>query len=216
MPSLLSRKSELSSSHQQINLLEKPSFELEHFATKMKSAQLFPLKPTKISILQINVGKMCNQTCRHCHVDAGPDRKEIMTKETMQMCVDAVKMHKISTVDLTGGAPEMNPNFRWFVMELRKAGAHIMNRCNLTIILANQKYNDLPLFFKENQVEVVSSLPHYSQGMTDRQRGGGVFDKSIKALKMLNEVGYGREGTGLKLSLVYNPSGCFLPGEAGC
>lgn len=213
MASLLSRKSNLASSTEQIHRIENPEFSLDRFANKLKEAGTFPLKPSKIDIFQVNVGKMCNQTCRHCHVDAGPDRKEIMTKETMQMCVDLVREHKFSVVDLTGGAPEMNPNFRWFVEELRKAGAKILDRCNLTIILANEKYKDLPHFFKDNKVEVISSMPHYSKNMTDRQRGNGVFDRSIKALKMLNEVGYGKAGTGLILNLVYNPSGSFLPGN---
>lgn len=213
MSSLLSRKSDLSSPREQLNHIENPTFGLERFSKKLRDAELLPLRPTKIEIFQLNLGKMCNQTCRHCHVDAGPDRTEIMTKETMQICLDLVKRHKFPKVDLTGGAPEMNPNFRWFVEELGKAGAHIIDRCNLTILLANKKYHDLPMFFKEHKVEVVSSLPHYSKNMTDRQRGGGVFDKSIKALQMLNEVGYGQESTGLTLNLVYNPSGCFLPGD---
>lgn len=174
---------------------------LPAFTERLRTAGLLPLKPTKIETLQVNVGKMCNQTCHHCHVDAGPTRKEIMTRETMQKCIDVVRRDKFKVVDITGGAPEMNPNFRWFVSELKAAGAHIMVRCNLTIILANQKYNDLPQFFRDHQVEVVSSLPHYTAQKTDRQRGAGVFDKSIRALQMLNEVGYGRAGTGLKLNL---------------
>ena len=154
---------------------------------------------------------MCNQVCSHCHVDAGPDRKEIMTKETLQQCLDAIKKSGINTVDLTGGAPEMNPHFRWFVEEAYKLGCKTIVRCNLTIIVANKKYFDLPEFYKENEVEIVSSLPHYSSKKTDSQRGDGVFDRSIRALKMLNEVGYGMEGSGLTLNLVYNPSGAFLP-----
>ncbi len=215
MSSLQARRSPLASSQEQIRQLESPDFQLPRFADKLKEAGLFPLKPKKIEIFQVNLGKMCNQTCHHCHVDAGPDRKEIMSQETMQICVELVREHQFPVVDLTGGAPEMNPHFRWFVTELKKAGAHVMDRCNLTIILANPKYNDLPQFFKEHQVEVVSSLPHFSKNRTDRQRGDGVFDKSIRALKMLNEVGYGQEGSGLKLNLVYNPSGCFLPGDQG-
>lgn len=213
MPSLQSRNSELSHPSEQINRLENSNFELPKFSDKLKSLGLWPLKPTQVKVFQVNLGKMCNQTCHHCHVDAGPDRKEIMSRETLQTCVDVVKRFKFPIVDITGGAPEMNPHFRYFVEELHKAGAHIINRCNLTIILANPKYYDLPSFFKENQIEVVSSLPHYTSFRTDRQRGEGVFSKSIKALQMLNEVGYGIEGSGLKLNLVYNPVGCFLPGE---
>jgi len=183
----------------------------EPFEDKLKPINLFPLKPTGIEIFQINVGKMCNQVCKHCHVDAGPDRKEIMTLETMQLCLNILKNNPIKTVDLTGGAPEMNPNFRWFVKEIKALDKHIINRCNLTIINANPKYNDLPEFFKENEVEVVSSLPYYSASRTDSQRGDGVFESSIKALQKLNDVGYGIESSNLILNLVYNPSGAFLP-----
>lgn len=161
---------------------------------------------------------MCNQVCKHCHVDAGPDRKEIMTQETMQQCIDVLVKHKFSTLDLTGGAPEMNNNFRWFIEEIRKVDAdiNIIVRCNLTIILANPKYHDLPDFFKKHKLEVVSSLPATSASRTDSQRGDGVFEDSIKALLMLNEVGYGKEDSDLKLNLVYNPAGAFLPaGQAG-
>jgi radical SAM/Cys-rich protein len=185
------------------------------FSEKLNPIGLSPLKPTGIDIFQINMGKMCNQTCKHCHVDAGPDRKEIMTQETLQLCLDILAKYPIPIVDLTGGAPEMNPHFRWFVEEASKMGRHIMVRCNLTIILANPKYHDLPAFFAKHKVEVVSSLPHYTAGRTDRQRGDGVFEKSIQALQMLNEVGYGIEGTDLKLNLVYNPTGAILPGPQG-
>jgi radical SAM/Cys-rich protein len=172
------------------------------------------LKPSRIELFQVNVGKLCNQTCAHCHVDAGPDRKaENMDKATFDQCLDILSRYDIPTVDITGGAPEMNPHFRWFVQECRKLGKHVMNRCNLTIIVSNPKYHDLPQFFAENQVEIVSSLPHYSALRTDSQRGDGVFEDSIKALQMLNQVGYGRAETGLKLNLVYNPSGAFLPGN---
>lgn len=187
---------------------------LPTFRKKLEPINEFPLRPTSIEIFQVNVGYMCNQVCKHCHVDAGPDRKEIMTRETMEQCLDVLRNTKIHTLDLTGGAPEMNPDFRWFVEEANKAGVEeIIVRSNLTIILANPKYNDLPEFFKANNVRVVSSLPFYQADKTDRQRGEGVFDKSIKALQMLNAVGYGKEGTGLNLDLVYNPSGAFLPGD---
>jgi len=181
------------------------------FKDQLKAIDLFPLQPTGIEIFQINLGKMCNQVCKHCHVDAGPDRKEIMTKETLDICIDILSKTAIKTVDLTGGAPEMNPNFRYFVEALSALGKKIIVRCNLTIILANKKYHDLPDFFAKHQVEVVSSLPYFSASRTDSQRGDGVFEKSIRALKMLNEVGYGVEGSGLNLHLVYNPSGAFLP-----
>ena len=186
---------------------------LPRFHQKMRESALFPLTPVEPAVLQINVGKMCNQVCKHCHVDAGPDRKEIMTRQTMQYCLDALAQTNIPTVDLTGGAPEMNPDFRWFVEELSKLGRKVLVRCNLTIIVANKKYYDLPEFFKLHGVEVASSLPFYSATKTDSQRGDGVFDDSIRALKMLNAVGYGVPGSGLVLNLVYNPSGAFLPGS---
>jgi radical SAM/Cys-rich protein len=178
----------------------------------MEKAGLFPLRPTGIEIFQVNVGKMCNQLCKHCHVDAGPDRKEIMTRDTMRQCIETlVKNPSIGIVDLTGGAPELNPDFRWFVEHIKALNRHVIVRCNLTIILANKRFHDLPEFFKQHNVEVVSSLPFYSKDRTDRQRGNGVFDNSITALQMLNAAGYGLIGTGLVLNLVYNPAGAFLP-----
>ncbi|WP_066838654.1 arsenosugar biosynthesis radical SAM (seleno)protein ArsS [Rufibacter ruber] len=183
------------------------------FGQRLLENGLYPLKPSQLTVLQVNVGKMCNQVCKHCHVDAGPDRKEIMTRETMQQCLDALVHSDITTVDLTGGAPEMNPHFRWFVQELSQLGKQVMVRCNLTIILANPRYHDLPQFFQQHRVHVVSSLPYFTPSRTDAQRGDGVFEKSIKALQMLNGAGYGVEGTGLVLDLVYNPAGAFLPGS---
>jgi len=212
--SLLAKGGDLADTFIQLKVLNgqaENTAQYEAFADKLKPINLFPLKPTGIEIFQINVGKMCNQVCKHCHVDAGPDRKEIMTRETMQLCLGILKNNSIKTVDLTGGAPEMNPNFRWFVKEIKALGKHIIDRCNLTIINANPKYYDLPEFFKEHEVEVVSSLPYYSASRTDSQRGDGVFESSIKALQKLNAVGYGIEGSGLTLNLVYNPSGAFLP-----
>lgn len=214
MKSLKARHSNLADSFIQLEVLNKADervSNLPKFENKLSGIGLFPLLPTKIDTLQINVGKMCNQVCAHCHVDAGPDRKEIMTRETMQQCLDALAKTDITTVDLTGGAPEMNPDFRWFVEGISALGIKTIVRCNLTIIRANKKYYDLPEFFKKHKVEVVSSLPYYTATKTDAQRGDGVFEDSIKALQMLNEVGYGIEGSGLILNLVYNPSGAFLP-----
>lgn len=196
-----------------LDTMEVLSHNLPKFEDKLAEIGLFPLIPTGIDIFQVNVGYMCNQTCAHCHVDAGPDRKEIMTRETMQQCLDVLAVTNIKTVDLTGGAPEMNPDFRWFVEQIHALGKHIIVRCNLTIITANKKYYDLPEFFAKHGVEVVSSLPFYNKSRTDSQRGDGVFEASIKALQMLNAVGYGMEGSPLKLNLVYNPSGAFLPGD---
>ncbi len=207
----------LASTEKQLEWLNGDVFksgELPTFKDRLQQSKQFPLKPTGLDIFQINVGYMCNQVCAHCHVDAGPDRKEIMTKETMQMCLDVLKQSGATTLDLTGGAPEMNPNFRWFVEEASKVGIKdFIVRSNLTIIRANKKYYDLPEFFKKHNIHVVSSLPFYKRNQTDKQRGNGVFDASIKALQMLNDVGYGVEGSGLQLDLVYNPSGAFLPGN---
>ena len=215
LKSLKAREDDLSSPQRQLELLSEGIFEegeLPTFKDKIAESGHFPLKPKKLEILQLNLGYMCNQVCSHCHVDAGPDRKEIMTKETMQQCLEVIKNTGAHTLDLTGGAPEMNPNFRWFVEEASKAGIKdFIVRSNLTIILANKKYHDLPDFFKKHNVHVVSSLPFYKREKTDKQRGNGVFDKSIKALQLLNEVGYAQSGSDLKLDLVYNPSGAFLP-----
>lgn len=215
--SLLARNNDLANTERQMEILSNGIFadgQLPTFVEKIKETNQFPLRPKKLEVLQINLGYMCNQVCAHCHVDAGPDRKEIMTLETMQQCLDVIKNTGAHTLDLTGGAPEMNPNFRWFVEEAAKAGIQdFIVRSNLTIILANKKYFDLPEFFKKHNIHVVSSMPHWTRGKTDKQRGDGVFDKSVKALQMLNEVGYGKEGSSLKLDLVYNPSGAFLPGD---
>jgi radical SAM/Cys-rich protein len=215
--SLLARNNDLANTERQLEILSNGIFaegELPTFAKKIKESNQFPLRPKKLEILQINVGYMCNQVCAHCHVDAGPDRKEIMTKETMQQCLEVIKKTGAHTLDLTGGAPEMNPNFRWFVEEAAKIGIKdFIVRSNLTIIRANKKYHDLPEFFKKYNIHVVSSMPHWTRGKTDKQRGDGVFDKSIQALKDLNAAGYGMPGSSLRLDLVYNPSGAFLPGD---
>jgi len=215
--SLRARNNDLANTTRQLEILSNGIFangELPTFAKKIQETHQFPLRPNKLEILQINLGYMCNQVCAHCHVDAGPDRREIMTMETMQQCLDVIHKTQAHTLDLTGGAPEMNPNFRWFVEEASKAGIKdFIVRSNLTIIRANKKFYDLPEFFKKHNVHVVSSMPHWTRGKTDKQRGNGVFDTSIKALQMLNDVGYGIEGSDLKLDLVYNPSGAFLPGD---
>ena len=217
--SLAARHSALSDTFFQLDVLNGRALSDAHFppfAERIKEAG-YPggvLKPTRIEIFQVNTGKLCNQACAHCHVDAGPDRKaENMHRENFEKCLDVLRRYNIPTVDITGGAPEMNPHFRWFVAECRKLGKHVMNRCNLTIIVSNHKYRDLPQFFADHQVEIVSSLPHYSARRTDSQRGEGVFDDSIEALRLLNAVGYGKAGTGLKINLVYNPTGTFLPGN---
>ncbi len=213
MKSLSATHHPLSATAQQRSVLEDPTSALPYFTDRLEQSGLPMLTATSLDVLQVNLGRMCNQTCTHCHVDAGPDRKERMSREVMQDCLRAVKAHRIGTVDLTGGAPEMHPDFQWFVEQCTDTGVQVMVRCNLTIILANKKYHDLPEFYKKHNVEVVSSLPFYTADRTDRQRGKGVFQHSIQALKMLNAVGYGLEGTSLKLDLVYNPAGAFLPGS---
>jgi radical SAM/Cys-rich protein len=166
-----------------------------------------PLRATGVEVLQVNVGKVCNQTCAHCHVDAGPDRRESMSAETAELCLAVLARHPIPTLDLTGGAPELNPSFRRLVTRGRELGRHVIDRCNLTILLA-PGYTDLPDFLAAHRVEVVASLPCYLMENVDRQRGAGVFDKSVEALRRLNAVGYGRD---LPLTLVYNPVGPSLP-----
>jgi radical SAM/Cys-rich protein len=216
--SLAARGSELSDTFIQLEVLNNKDLIDEAFplfSHKVEQLGHAPLTATGIEIFQINIGKLCNQTCSHCHVDAGPDRKEEqMSKAHLEKCLAIIAANPdIHTVDITGGAPEMNANFRWFVEEVSKLGRKVIDRCNLTIIVANKKYHDLPEFFAKHKVNVVSSLPYFSKVRTDAQRGDGVFEDSIKALQMLNEVGYGKEGTGLELDLVYNPSGAFLPGS---
>jgi radical SAM/Cys-rich protein len=215
--SLKKRENELANAKRQLKILSQGIFEngeLPMFNAQLEAVNKSVLKSKALEVLQINVGYMCNQVCAHCHVDAGPDRKEIMTRKTMQQCLDVIKKTGAHTLDLTGGAPEMNPNFKWFVVEATKIGVKdFIVRSNLTIITANKKYYDLPEFFKKYNIHVISSMPHWTKGKTDNQRGDGVFNASIKALKMLNAVGYGMPESKLKLDLVYNPSGAFLPGN---
>ena len=208
-PSLRARQSPLAATGEQIARLDALSLDRE-FAEALNDSGLFPLRPTRIDIFQINVGKLCNQTCRHCHVDAGPDRREVMSRETMEECLAALARTDILTVDITGGAPELNPHFRWLVEECRALGRHVIDRCNLTILeLPSQK--DLAEFLASRGVEVVASLPHYRAPNTDRQRGTGVFEKSIAALRRLNALGYGDGRSGLRIVLVTNPVGAYLP-----
>lgn len=181
------------------------------FAETLTKHGLFPLRATTLNTLQINMGKLCNQVCHHCHVDAGPQRKEIMTRETMDQILEVLgATPALTTVDLTGGAPEMNPHFEYFVKECRKLGQTILDRCNLTVFFVRGK-DHLPRFLAEHRVDIVASLPCYQEDNVDAQRGQGVFDRSIAALKQLNALGYGQQGSGLILNLVYNPLGPSLP-----
>jgi len=170
-----------------------------------------PLKAQSISTLQVNVGKVCNQTCHHCHVDAGPQRTESMTKATMDQILDVLdRTPQITTVDITGGAPEMNPHFEYLVEQCRARDRKVIDRCNLTVFYVKGKAH-LPQFLADHRVDIVASLPCYEAGNVDQQRGKGVFDRSITALQSLNGLGYGKDGTGLTLHLVYNPLGPVLP-----
>jgi radical SAM/Cys-rich protein len=207
--SLLRRESSLAISEEQVRILEQtdrvPAFE-ETLARRDQS----PLHAAEIEIFQINVGKLCNQTCAHCHVDAGPDRKEIMTRETAEVCMQVLEKTTIPRVDITGGAPELNPNFRWLVEKAVQLKRIVMDRCNLTVLQVKGQ-EDLPEFLASNRVEIYCSLPYYQERETDRQRGNGVFLRSVDALLRLNELGYGKPDSGLILNLIHNPVGAFLP-----
>jgi radical SAM/Cys-rich protein len=206
---LLRRSSSLADPAEQLKLLNRdrtqPSFE-----QLLRDSGAGPLTATGIEVLQVNLGKLCNQTCRHCHVDAGPDRREIMSRETVDECLRVLRSTDISTLDLTGGAPELNPNFRYFVEAASKIGRRIIDRSNLTILVA-PGFDDLPEFLAQHRVEIVASLPCYLEEICDRQRGEGVFEQSIDALCRLNALGYGMPESELQLTLVYNPIGTSLP-----
>src|SRR4029077_7271384 len=206
---LLGRQNPLASPTEQLKMLGRTT-SYTPFETQLDHIGLLPLRATGITVFQINVGKLCNQTCRHCHVDAGPDRTERMSRETAEQCIPALAKTDIPTVDITGGAPELNPNFRWLVEQSRALGRHVMDRCNLSVLLLGPQ-KDLGEFLARHQVEVVASLPYFRAAQTDAQRGEKVFAKSIGALGLLNRLGYGREGSGLILNLVHNPAGAFLP-----
>ncbi|WP_369602169.1 arsenosugar biosynthesis radical SAM (seleno)protein ArsS [Hahella sp. SMD15-11] len=171
----------------------------------------FPeIRRKQTETLQVNLGYRCNLSCTHCHVAAGPRRTEMMDRETIELVLAYLEKHQIDLLDLTGGAPEMNPHFRYLVTEARRMGVRVMDRCNLTI-LVEPGYEDLSVFLAEQQVEITASLPCYTRENVDKQRGKGVFDDSIRGLLELNRLGYGKPDTGLVLNLVYNPGGPFLP-----
>jgi radical SAM/Cys-rich protein len=182
---------------------------LNSFDRSLEGSNLFPLKARGVAVLQINMGRLCNQACRHCHVEAGPDRTELMSSGTVDECLRVVRTSGVRTVDITGGAPEMNPEYRRLVSECASLGAGVMTRTNLTV-LTDRAHEDMPRFWADLGVEVVTSLPYYQKDTVERLRGDGVFDKSIEALKRLNSAGYGVEG-GLTLNLVYNPCGAYMP-----
>jgi radical SAM/Cys-rich protein len=209
LPTLLNTRSPLADTAAQRALLDAVPL-ARRFEEAVGEGDGGPLRAAGISVLQINVGKRCNQACRHCHVDAGPDRREVMPPDVVEACLSWLEASDIPTLDITGGAPELHPQFRDIVRRARAAGRHVMDRCNLTITqLPN--YADLPEFLAGHQVEVVASLPSFAARQTDAQRGDGVFEQSVAALKRFNALGYGVDGSGLVLNLVTNPVGAFLP-----
>ncbi len=174
-------------------------------------AEGLELTRAALDTLQINVGKLCNQACKHCHVDAGPNRTEVMTRSTMDRILDFLRASDIQVVDITGGAPELVPHFRYLVEQIREMDRRVMIRCNLTVIFEPGQ-EDLPEFYHRHGVELICSLPCYEQENVDEQRGRGVYGKSIEAIQLLNRIGYGKPDTGLELHLVFNPVGAVLPG----
>jgi radical SAM/Cys-rich protein len=211
VPSLLSIRHPLASPGEQLATLSRtgaPSFD------QLLSDRALPtLEAAAIEVLQVNVGKLCNQTCGHCHVDAGPDRRESMTRQTAETVVSVLERHPIPTLDITGGAPELNVNFRYLVEAGSRLSRRVIDRSNLTVLLLPSQ-SDLIPFLAAHHVEVTASVPSFRAAGTDAQRGEGVFAKSVEALRRLNEAGYGKGGR-LVLNLVHNPVGAFLPGGQG-
>lgn len=216
--SLLSRGSMLAEPSEQLRVLADitiPGAAIEEadFEGELAAFSWQELRPSKLEIFQINVGKLCNMACRHCHVDAGPDQTEaVMTSETASTCLEVLDSTTAHTVDITGGAPEMNPNFTYLVEEAVARGKHVIDRCNLTVLLLPQ-FRDLPRWLADHGVEVVASLPHYRRRNSEALRGPGVFEKSIEALRRLNDVGYGKGDPARRLTLMTNPAGAFLAGN---
>jgi radical SAM/Cys-rich protein len=199
----------------EIEVVDDPRFS---FTSKLDEHGL-DLNVLAVETLQVNITKLCNQACLHCHVDASPKRTEQMDKRTVDKCLEVLaETPSIKTVDITGGAPELNPHFAYFVVEARRLGKHVLVRHNLTVTLdghpvTGESMAHLPEFFADNKIEVISSLPYYQEYFTDKQRGKGVFNKSMESMKLLNAKGYGMNDSGLILDLVYNPVGAFLPGD---
>jgi radical SAM/Cys-rich protein len=212
--SLQRRRSPLADPQSQLTLLNgvelSPTLHNHEFAQVLQQHGWPKFQPATLEIFQINVGKLCNMTCRHCHVDAGPDRtQEMMSRDTVDACLNAIDQTTAHTVDITGGAPELNPHFRYLVDQCVARGKHVIDRCNLTVLLL-PTMQDLPQWLAERSVEVVCSLPHYRRLNTDAQRGEGTFEKSIEALRRLNAVGYGQGNPRQRLTLMSNPVGAFL------
>ncbi|MCH8104849.1 MAG: arsenosugar biosynthesis radical SAM protein ArsS [Proteobacteria bacterium] len=176
----------------------------------LKNTDFPPIRRNTLEILQVNLGYLCNQSCLHCHVAAGPNRKELMSRETIEHLLPILEIPSVHTLDLTGGAPEMNPIFQEIVLEARSLNVKVIDRCNLTILL-EPGFENLAQFLAENEVQIVASLPCYLEQNVDGQRGKGVYQKSIDAMQLLNRLGYGQEGSNLTMTLVYNPIGPYLP-----
>ncbi|MGB9150818.1 MAG: arsenosugar biosynthesis radical SAM (seleno)protein ArsS [Burkholderiales bacterium] len=176
----------------------------------LKITDFPPIKRRKLDCVQVNLGYKCNQACLHCHVNASPDRKEMMQTGTIDTLIDFLRSSGVTTLDLTGGAPELNQHFRRLVIAARELKLRVIDRCNLTILFEPGQ-ETLAQFLADNKVEITASLPCYTEALVDKQRGDGVYEKSIRALQQLNLLGYGKPGSGLKLNLVYNPQGASLP-----
>jgi radical SAM/Cys-rich protein len=212
--SLQSRRVPLAHPEQQLALLDAIEGDAD-FDAELARAGWATLTPAALEIFQINLGKLCNMTCRHCHVDAGPDRSDaMMSRETVEACLRALDQTNAHTVDLTGGAPELHPEFRFLVDQAVARGKHVIDRCNLSVLLLPRN-KGLANWLGERGVEIVASLPHYRRRNTDAQRGDGAFEKSIEALKLLNEAGYGKGDPRRTLSLMTNPAGAFLAPAQG-
>ena len=209
---LTARGNPLAAPAEQRRALSEPA--VPNFAARLSTAGLPPVTAFRVDTLQVNVGRVCNQTCRHCHVDAGPDRREAMARDTVDHCLRVLRDFDIPTLDITGGAPELNPHFRELVGGARALERRVIDRCNLTV-LEIPAQADLAEFLAAHRVEVVASLPYFEADRTDAQRGDGVFDRSLRGLRRLNALGYGRPDSGLILNLVYNPAGAFLPPDQG-
>lgn len=213
LTSLSARRIPLADPAVQIAMLDALKLDDGDFDARIRETGRDALRAGGVRIFQINVGKLCNMTCRHCHVDAGPDRwAESMDLETVDQCLAALDRTEATTVDITGGAPELNAHFRYLVDECVRRGKHVIDRCNLSVLLL-PRCADLPQWFADRGVEVVASLPHTRRTNTDAQRGDGAFDRSIEALKILNEVGYGQGDPRRILTLMHNPAGAYLPGS---
>ena len=210
LPTLQKRQAPLARAAAQRALLD--GLPIEHsFNAALATAGLYPLRASSLDILQINVGKRCNQTCRHCHVDAGPDRREVMPRTVVGAIFSFLARAQVRSLDITGGAPELHPDFREIVERAGSAGLRIMHRCNLTAVTL-PNYADIPELLARYNVEIIASLPYFQARETDIQRGDGVFDESIATLRLLNQLGYGH-GNGRALHLVMNPVGTYLPGN---